>query len=76
MDDVIVHDGPLVRNGHFALPNKAGLGLELNREIVEAHLVPGEKWWGWPLFFRRLHPQARPSNIFSESLVRLVPSNF
>jgi L-alanine-DL-glutamate epimerase-like enolase superfamily enzyme len=46
MDDVIVHDGPLVKNGHFALPNKPGLGLELNREVVEAHLVPGEKWWG------------------------------
>jgi L-alanine-DL-glutamate epimerase-like enolase superfamily enzyme len=46
MDDVIVHDGPLVKNGHFTLPNKPGLGVELNREVVEAHLVPGEKWWG------------------------------
>jgi L-alanine-DL-glutamate epimerase-like enolase superfamily enzyme len=46
MDDIIVRDGPLVKEGCIALPNKPGLGIELNREVVQAHLVPGETWWG------------------------------
>lgn len=45
MDDVIVHDGPLVKDGHIELPNKPGLGIELNPEVVKAHLVPGETYW-------------------------------
>lgn len=45
MDDVIVHEGPIVREGHLAVPEKPGLGIELNRDVVKANLVKGEKYW-------------------------------
>lgn len=45
MDDIILHDGPLVREGHLALPDKPGLGIELNRDVVKANLAKGEKYW-------------------------------
>jgi L-alanine-DL-glutamate epimerase-like enolase superfamily enzyme len=46
MDSIVVRDGPLYRDGFYTLPDKPGLGIELNREVVEAHLAPGETWWG------------------------------
>jgi len=46
LDDVILHDGPIVKDGHIELPNKPGLGIELNPEVVKAHLAPGETYWG------------------------------
>ncbi|MCP5117080.1 MAG: mandelate racemase/muconate lactonizing enzyme family protein [bacterium] len=46
MDDVILHDGPIVQNGFIEVPTKPGLGIELNRDVVEAHLAEGETWWG------------------------------
>jgi L-alanine-DL-glutamate epimerase-like enolase superfamily enzyme len=46
MDDVIIHDGPVVKNGHITLPDKPGLGIELNPDVVKAHLAKGETWWG------------------------------
>ena len=46
MDDVIVHSGPLVQSSHIALPEKPGLGIELNSDVVKAHLAKGETWWG------------------------------
>ena len=46
MDDVILRDGPLVRDGHIAVPNKPGLGFELNPDVVKANLAKGEKYWG------------------------------
>jgi L-alanine-DL-glutamate epimerase-like enolase superfamily enzyme len=45
MDDVIVHDGPIVKDGHIAVPTKPGLGIELNQEVVKANLARGEKYW-------------------------------
>ena len=45
MDDVILHDGPLCKNGFVEVPDGPGLGIELNPEVVKAHLVPGEIWW-------------------------------
>ncbi len=45
MDDVILHDGPIVQDGHIKLPNKPGLGLELNEDVVKAHLAEGETYW-------------------------------
>ncbi len=45
MDDVILHDGPIVKEGHIALPNKPGIGVELNPDVVKANLVQGEKYW-------------------------------
>jgi L-alanine-DL-glutamate epimerase-like enolase superfamily enzyme len=46
MDDVIVHDGLIVKDGHIPLPDKPGLGIELNPDVVKAHLAKGEAWWG------------------------------
>ena len=46
MDDVIVHDGLIVKDGHIALPDKPGLGIELNPSVVKAHLAAGETYWG------------------------------
>jgi L-alanine-DL-glutamate epimerase-like enolase superfamily enzyme len=45
MDDVIAHDGPIVKEGHIAVPSKPGLGVELNKEVVKANLAAGEKYW-------------------------------
>ncbi len=46
MDDVIVHDQPLCKNGYVELSDKPGLGIELDPDVVRAHLVEGEQWWG------------------------------
>jgi L-alanine-DL-glutamate epimerase-like enolase superfamily enzyme len=46
MDDVVVHDGPVVKDGHMTLPAKPGLGVELNPDVVKAHLAKGEVYWG------------------------------
>lgn len=45
MDDIIVHDGPVVKGGYIDLPDKPGLGIELNPDVVKAHLVKGETYW-------------------------------
>jgi L-alanine-DL-glutamate epimerase-like enolase superfamily enzyme len=45
MDDVIVHEGPLVAQGYIAVPQKPGLGVELNPDAVKANLAEGEKYW-------------------------------
>jgi L-alanine-DL-glutamate epimerase-like enolase superfamily enzyme len=45
MDDLIVHDGLVVKDGHIALPEKPGLGIELNPDVVKAHLAKGETYW-------------------------------
>jgi L-alanine-DL-glutamate epimerase-like enolase superfamily enzyme len=46
MDDVILHDGPLCVDGFVTIPDKPGLGIELNPDVVKAHLAEGETWWG------------------------------
>src|SRR5215510_4204939 len=46
MDQVVLLDGPYIKDGFIAATDKAGLGIELNPDIVRAHLVPGETWWG------------------------------
>jgi len=45
MDDVIVHEGPLVSQGYMAVGQKPGLGVELNADVVKANLAEGEKYW-------------------------------
>jgi len=45
MDEVIVHEGPVVVGGHIAVPQKPGLGIELNPDVVKANLAEGEKYW-------------------------------
>ncbi len=45
MDDVMVHEGPLVAGGSIAVPQKPGLGVELNPDVVKANLAEGERYW-------------------------------
>ena len=44
MDDVILHDGLTVKDGHVAPPDKPSLGIELNPELVKAQLAKGESY--------------------------------
>src|SRR5262245_44874517 len=37
---------PLVKDGFVRIPDRPGLGIELNEEVVRAHLVPGEPCFG------------------------------
>ena len=47
IDGVILHDdGPYIEKGYVKVTDKPGTGVRLNREVVEAHLIPGSKWWG------------------------------
>lgn len=46
MDDVIAHEGPLTKDGFVTVPDQPGLGIELDPDVVQAHLAPGETWWG------------------------------
>jgi L-alanine-DL-glutamate epimerase-like enolase superfamily enzyme len=46
MDDVVIHDGPIIQQGSIKLSDRPGLGLELNPDVVKAHLAPGERYWG------------------------------
>jgi L-alanine-DL-glutamate epimerase-like enolase superfamily enzyme len=36
-DDLILGGGPLIQNGYIALPERAGLGIELNDQAAKAH---------------------------------------
>jgi L-alanine-DL-glutamate epimerase-like enolase superfamily enzyme len=46
MDKLLLLDGPYIKNGYVAVTNKPGLGVELNPDVVKAHLAQGEQWWG------------------------------
>lgn len=46
MDEVLKLDGPYIEKGYVKVSDKPGTGAELNRAVVEAHLLAGEKWWG------------------------------
>ncbi|MDA2929339.1 mandelate racemase/muconate lactonizing enzyme family protein [Acidobacteria bacterium AH-259-O06] len=46
MDKVILSDKPPIRDGYIWLTDKPGLGIELNPDVVRAHLAEGENWWG------------------------------
>jgi L-alanine-DL-glutamate epimerase-like enolase superfamily enzyme len=46
MDQVLLLDGPYIKDGFIAATDKPGLGIELNPDVVRAHLAPGETWWG------------------------------
>ena len=45
MDDVILHDGPLCKGGYVKVPEVAGMGVELNPDVVKPNLAAGEVWW-------------------------------
>jgi len=46
MDKVLLLDGPYIKDGYIQVTDKPGLGIELNPDVVRAHLAPGEVWWG------------------------------
>ncbi len=46
MDQVLLLDGPYIKDGVIHITNKPGFGVELNPDVVKAHLAPGEQWWG------------------------------
>jgi L-alanine-DL-glutamate epimerase-like enolase superfamily enzyme len=46
MDQVLLLDGPYIKDGFIQTTDKPGLGIELNPDVVRAHLAPGETWWG------------------------------
>jgi L-alanine-DL-glutamate epimerase-like enolase superfamily enzyme len=46
MDQIIKLDGPYIEKGYIKASDLPGTGVELNREVVQAHLAPGQKWWG------------------------------
>ena len=37
--------GPVVDRGYITLPDRPGIGVALNEELLRAHLAPGEEWW-------------------------------
>lgn len=43
--DIIQHDGPIYRDGYLELPNRPGLGIELNEEVCRRHLWEGSSFF-------------------------------
>jgi len=46
MDQVLMLDGPYIKDGFIQVSDKPGLGMALNSDVVRAHLAAGETWWG------------------------------
>jgi L-alanine-DL-glutamate epimerase-like enolase superfamily enzyme len=46
MDQVLMLDGPYIKDGFIQVSDKPGLGITLNPDVVKAHLAAGETWWG------------------------------
>jgi L-alanine-DL-glutamate epimerase-like enolase superfamily enzyme len=44
-DDLIVGEKPIIRDGFIAVPDTPGLGVQLNEEVVRAHLAEGEEFF-------------------------------
>jgi L-alanine-DL-glutamate epimerase-like enolase superfamily enzyme len=45
-EEFAILDWPLIKSGKIQIPDKPGLGVELNMDKVRANLSPGEEWWG------------------------------
>ena len=41
----LVLEKPLIQDGFVTLSDRPGLGLELNPDVVKAHLAAGETYW-------------------------------
>jgi len=39
--DIILRDGPVYRDGYLHIPDKPGIGVELNEDVCRAHLAAG-----------------------------------
>jgi L-alanine-DL-glutamate epimerase-like enolase superfamily enzyme len=44
-DIVTGPEKPLVKDGFVHVPDGPGLGVELNEEVIKAHLIPGESYF-------------------------------
>ena len=44
--DLVIHDGPIIKDGYLTIQDKPGYGVEINPDVAKAHLAPGETWWG------------------------------
>jgi L-alanine-DL-glutamate epimerase-like enolase superfamily enzyme len=42
---VVQWDGPLYADGYLQIPNKPGLGIELNEDVCRKHLAPGSQFF-------------------------------
>ncbi|ELZ28393.1 mandelate racemase/muconate lactonizing protein [Halogeometricum pallidum JCM 14848] len=40
-DDLLAREEPLIRDGHIEVPEKPGLGIELDESVVDKHLLDG-----------------------------------
>jgi L-alanine-DL-glutamate epimerase-like enolase superfamily enzyme len=45
MDQLLVIDGPYIKDGYVNVTDRPGLGVEINEDVARAHLAPGEAWW-------------------------------
>lgn len=45
LDQMLVIDGPYIKDGFIRITDKPGIGADLNPDVVKAHLAPGETWW-------------------------------
>ncbi len=45
-ESFVIYDVPVIKNGRYQMVDKPGFGVELNEDVVRAHLPPGEAWWG------------------------------
>ena len=46
MDQLLALKGPYIQHGFIHVSDKPGLGVDLDPDIVKAHLAAGESWWG------------------------------
>lgn len=46
MDEVLRLEEPYIEKGYVKVHYRPGTGVELNREVLERQLAPGQKWWG------------------------------
>jgi gluconate/galactonate dehydratase len=44
--DLVIHEGPIFKDGYLIIQDKPGYGIELNPDVARAHLAPDEAWWG------------------------------
>ena len=44
-EDLVIGDKPLVQNGYVTVPEKPGLGVELNEDVVKEHLKKDTKYF-------------------------------
>ena len=44
--DLIIYDGPIIKDGYLTIGDKPGYGLELNEDVARRNLALGEIWWG------------------------------